>query len=136
MPQHPNSLANLEKGKATRFQSGDEAAKAGRNGGIASGKARRALSLPELAEIIGNRKVKSEKAKKVIRDLGVPADSINHDAAVLARILADAENGKVKQIELWLKLRGQYPKDEMTVTNVEAPKVILEDYDDGRGGYE
>lgn len=33
---------NLEKGKATRFKSGEEAVKNGRKGGIASGKAKRA----------------------------------------------------------------------------------------------
>ena len=104
---HPNSLANLEKGKATRFQTGDEQVKIAQKGGIASGEARRALSMPELAEIMGNRKVRSEKTKQVLTDLGVPAESKNHDAAVLARILVDAENGKTKQIELWLKLRGQ-----------------------------
>ena len=32
---------NLEKGKATQFQSGEEAVKSGRKGGIASGKKRR-----------------------------------------------------------------------------------------------
>ena len=32
---------NLEKGKATQFKSGEEAAKAGRKGGIASGEAKR-----------------------------------------------------------------------------------------------
>lgn len=32
---------NLKKGKATQFKSGDEAARNGRKGGIASGKARR-----------------------------------------------------------------------------------------------
>lgn len=33
---------NLKKGEATRFQSGEEAVRNGRKGGIASGKARRA----------------------------------------------------------------------------------------------
>ena len=39
MPRKQNE--NLKKGKATRFKSGEEAVKAGRKGGIASGKARR-----------------------------------------------------------------------------------------------
>ncbi len=39
MPRKQNE--NLKKGKATRFKSGEEAVRAGKKGGIASGKARR-----------------------------------------------------------------------------------------------
>lgn len=42
MPRNPKQDANLDRGKATRFRSGENAAReAGQKGGIASGKARR-----------------------------------------------------------------------------------------------
>lgn len=49
---------NLKNGEATQFKSGEEAAKNGRKGGIASGESkRRNRTLRELAQIISEKKV-------------------------------------------------------------------------------
>ena len=116
----------------------DEQKKIARQGGIASGAARRRKkTYAELAEIIGTQKVSEENGRK-LKKLGVTNGDQTNDALAVARIFLGMQAGNPKMTELWLKLRGEMPKEvtdvNMSVSN--EPKVILEDYDDGRGGYE
>ena len=56
------SMENLEKGKATRFKSGEEAANAGRKGGIASVESRRkAKGMRDLAAQLMTTKVNKDQ---------------------------------------------------------------------------
>lgn len=107
-------------------------------GGRASVEAkRRKKTYAELAEIIGTQKVSEENGRK-LKKLGVTNGDQTNDALAVARIFLGMQAGNPKMTELWLKLRGEMPKEvtdvNMSVSN--EPKVILEDYDDGRGGYE
>ena len=107
-------------------------------GGRASVEAkRRKKTYAELAEIIGTQKVSEENGRK-LKKLGVANGDQTNDALAVARIFLGMQAGNPKMTELWLKLRGEMPKEvtdvNMSVSN--EPKVILEDYDDGRGGYE
>jgi len=116
----------------------DEQKKIARQGGIASGVARRRKkTYAELAEIIGTQKVSEENGRK-LKKLGVTNGDQTNDALAVARIFLGMQAGNPKMTELWLKLRGEMPKEvtdvNMSVSN--EPKVILEDFDDGRGGYE
>lgn len=116
----------------------DEQKEIARQGGIASGAARRRKkTYAELAEIIGTQKVSEENGRK-LKKLGVTNGDQTNDALAVARIFLGMQAGNPKMTELWLKLRGEMPKEvtdvNMSVSN--EPKVILEDYDDGRGGYE
>ena len=107
-------------------------------GGRASVEAkRRKKTYAELAEIIGTQKVSEENGRK-LKKLGVTNGDQTNDALAVARIFLGMQTGNPKMTELWLKLRGEMPKEvtdvNMSVSN--EPKVILEDFDDGRGGYE
>lgn len=107
-------------------------------GGRASVEAkRRKKTYAELAEIIGTQKVSEENGRK-LKKLGVTNGDQTNDALAVARIFLGMQAGNPKMTELWLKLRGEMPKEvtdvNMSVSN--EPKVILEDFDDGRGGYE
>ena len=114
----------------------DEQKQIARKGGIASGEARRRKkTYTELAAIIGERKT-NEKNSAKLKELGITNGDQTNDALAVARIFQGMLQGNPKFMEIWLKLRGEFPKEELTVTNVDAPKVVLEDYDDGRGGYE
>lgn len=120
------------------FRSEEEAREKGRIGGINSGiSRRRKKTYAELAEIIGTQKVSEENGRK-LKKLGVTNGDQTNDALAVARIFLGMQAGNPKMTELWLKLRGEMPKEvtdvNMSVSN--EPKVILEDYDDGRGGYE
>ena len=107
-------------------------------GGRASVEAkRRKKTYAELAEIIGTQKVSEENGRK-LKKLGVTNGDQTNDALAVVRIFLGMQAGNPKMTELWLKLRGEMPKEvtdvNMSVSN--EPKVILEDFDDGRGGYE
>ena len=118
------------------FRSEEEAREKGRIGGIASGVARRRKkTYAELAEIIGTQKVSEENGKK-LKKLGVTNGDQTNDALAVARIFLGMQNGNPKMTELWLKLRGEMPKEETNVNINNAPTINIDFPDDGRGGYE
>ena len=84
-------------------------------GGRASAEAKkRKKTYAELAEIIGTQKVSDENGKKLKR-LGVTNGDQTNDALAVARIFLGMQNGNPKMTELWLKLRGEMPKEETNV---------------------
>ena len=90
----------------------DEQKEIARQGGIASGVARRRKkTYAELAEIIGTQKVSEENGRK-LKKLGVTNGDQTNDALAVARIFLGMQNGNPKMTELWLKLRGEMPKEE------------------------
>ena len=95
----------------------DEQKNIARQGGIASGAARRRKkTYAELAEIIGTQKVSEENGRK-LKKLGVTNGDQTNDALAVARIFLGMQNGNPKMTELWLKLRGEMPK-EVTDVNM------------------
>ena len=107
-----------------------------RKGGVASGEARRRKkTYAELAEIIGTQKVSEENGKK-LKKLGVTNGDQTNDALAVARIFQGVLQGNPKAIELWLKLRGEMPKEETNLNISNAPTININFPDDGRGGYE
>ena len=109
------------------FRSEEEAREKGRKGGIASGEARRRKkTYAELAEIIGCNKVSEENGKK-LKKLGVTNGDQTNDALAVALIFQGMQRGNPKMTELWLKLRGEMPKEETNVNmNLSGePKVTL-----------
>ena len=131
---HPNSLANLRPISLSH----DEAVKNGHDGGVVSGVVRGSMkNFGEYIEIIARQKIKDRRTKKLLASIGITeTDDQTHEAVIAARVVSDAEHGNYKAVELFLKKRGQYPKDEMTVTNVNEPVINITFPDDGRGGYE
>ena len=84
-------------------------------GGRASAEAKkRKKTYAELAEIIGTQKVSDENGKK-LKKLGVTNGDQTNDALAVARIFIGMQNGNPKMTELWLKLRGEMPKEETNV---------------------
>ena len=95
----------------------DEQKEIARQGGIASGVARRRKkTYAELAEIIGTQKVSEENGRK-LKKLGVTNGDQTNDALAVARIFLGMQSGNPKMTELWLKLRGEMPK-EVTDVNM------------------
>lgn len=96
---------NLKKGKATQFTSGEKAAKSGRKGGIASGKAKRKRkALAEMARAFADLSVNAEK-KKQLKDYGVSPEDMTHQMALVAAMFEEGENGNVRAAALlseWL----------------------------------
>ena len=107
---------NLENGKATQFRSGEEAARSGRIGGIASGAARRRKrSLKEAADLYLSLPVTDRRVwNKIARD-GVEPEDIDNQMAIVAGLAKAAAMGDSKAAKVLFDLLG----DADSVENAE-----------------
>lgn len=110
MPRNPKQDANLEK--FTSEQSREEAAKNGRKGGIASGKARREKNaikraMESLMEMPVNGKVKD-----MMKGLGYSDDDMTCGGAVVATLWSKAILGDMKALEMLMNYFFQASEDE------------------------
>lgn len=96
---------NLKKGKATQFKSGEQAANAGRKGGINSGKSKRQKkTLATMAQTFAELPV-PEKVQKQLEELGVSKEDAIHQMALVAAMFSAGEKGNVRAAALiteWL----------------------------------
>lgn len=99
---------NLKKGKATQFKSGEEAAKSGRKGGIASGKSRKAKkTMREAAQIaleltVGTgKKVDIEAIKSLAK---VNGKNITVQDALILTLVKNGLAGNMKALEMLIEL--------------------------------
>lgn len=104
------SMENLEKGKATRFKSGEEAANAGRKGGIASVESRRkAKGMRDLAAQLMTTKVNKDQQsiRKELTRLGIKESDQTYTAAVVARLFTKAlQTGDIQTIRFLSDIAG------------------------------
>lgn len=96
---------NLKKGKATQFRAGEEQVKIARQGGIASGKARRQKkTLAAMAQTFAELPV-PDKVQKQLEELGVSKEDAVHQMALVAAMFSAGEKGNVRAAALiteWL----------------------------------
>lgn len=108
----------------TSEQNREEAAKNGKKGGIASGKARRRKkTLKELGDMIGSLSVKSEKNKAIMREAGIEDEDMIRDTAMLFMLEAKAEKGDTNAIALIAKIRGQL-KEQVQAEVAEVKPLV------------
>lgn len=103
MPRNPKQDENLKKGKETRFKTGENAARNGKKGGIASGEAKRAKkSLASLAKSIAQQPA-PEKLKGQIQRTGLAIDEedMTCNAAIVAGVYGKAVGGDDRAVERW-----------------------------------
>ena len=98
---------NLENGKATQFRSGEEAARNGKIGGIASGAARRRKrSLKEAADLYLSLPVTDKRVyNKIARD-GVEPEDIDNQMAIISGLAKVAAMGDSKAANVLFDLLG------------------------------
>ena len=98
---------NLENGKATQFRSGEEAARNGQIGGIASGAARRRKrSLKEAADLYLSLPVTDKRVyNKIARD-GVEPEDIDNQMAIISGLAKVAAMGDSKSAKVLFDLLG------------------------------
>ena len=98
---------NLENGKATQFRSGEEAARNGQIGGIASGAARRRKrSLKEAADLYLSLPVTDKRVyNKIARD-GVEPEDIDNQMAIISGLAKVATMGDSKAAKVLFDLLG------------------------------
>lgn len=85
---------NLENGKATQFQSGEEAARNGQLGGIASGVARRRKrALREAADLYLSLPVRDGRKRNALLRDGLDPDDVDNQMAAIVGLTKAAQAG-------------------------------------------
>lgn len=108
MAQNQAQLANLEKGKNTRFKSGEQAAKNGRAGGIASGEAKRARkTIRAELEALLETHPKDSKGKE---------SDLSYQSAMIAALVKKALRGDTKAFEIIRDTIGEKPVENVQIT--------------------
>lgn len=96
---------NLKKGKATQFQTGEKQVEIARQGGIASGIAKRKKkTLAAMAQTFSELPV-PVKVQKELEELGVSKEDAIHQMALVAAMFSAGEKGNVRAAALiteWL----------------------------------
>ena len=83
-----------------------------RQGGIASGEARRQKkTLREIGDMIGSLRVNSENNRKIMREAGIADEDMIRDTEAMFRLSVKAASGDTRAIELLAKLRGELGSD-------------------------
>lgn len=99
---------NLKNGKATQFKSGEDAAKNGRKGGIASGESKRAKkTMREVAEIALGMTVSTGKKTSIedIKSLAkVKGKNVTVQEALILTLVKNALAGNMKALQMLLEL--------------------------------
>lgn len=96
---HPNSLANLKKGKKTQFN-GETAAKAGKKGAAVSNPVQKQnKTIQQFAKIINSSPAQS--GREVLQKLGIKEEDMTNAALIAAAVFRAAFEGDMKAVEKW-----------------------------------
>ena len=124
---------NLKKGEATQFKSGEEAARNGQKGGVASGASRRRKkamrqtvnALLGAGLEVGESTFIEEKIKPRLLALGINVEEATYQDAFLAGILLKAMKGDVRAAEFIRDTGGDSPHLDMKKQELKLRKEEL-----------
>ena len=109
------------------IQSEEEAREKGRKGGIASGKARRKKKLiKEQLELLLSLPLKDENAKRKLEQIGIDADNLDNQMAMIISIWNKALKGDIQAFNSIRDSVGEKPSD--VVENINYTKEEAEKY--------
>ena len=112
---------NLKKGEATQFRSGEEAARNGGKGGVASGAARRRKkSMKAALKTMLDMPVTSKELQQKMRLLGVPEGDSTYQMAVMVAMLNQAMKGNVKAAYFCRDTIGESPRSEEHTSELQS----------------
>ena len=118
----PNSLANLKKGKATQFKSGDASAReAGRKGGQ---NCKIKKTIAEYLQAWTEAQI-SEPNKKKLESMGI--HGVDTNAALLAgKMIEQAAKGDLKAMQMLIDQIGENKKQQAEIERLHKEIEILE----------
>ena len=127
----------MDIGKETQFRAGDKQAEVARQGGIASGKKRRAMkTFRELAESFGKKPV-SEKTRAQMEALGIDPDDMIRKMQPLVALFNKANKGDVAAFNALRDIMGEKPIErqelniptriEIGLVQTDTPLAFAED---------
>ena len=118
---------NLEKGKATQFRSGEEAARNGSKGGIASGAARRRKkSLKEATDLYLSLPVTDRRRLNKLKRRALDPEDIDNQMAMVVGLTEAATTGDARAAKVILEMLGD---DGDERTDLQKAKELLEGID-------
>ncbi len=120
-----NNEENLKKGEPYRFQSGEQAAEAGRKGGIKSGETRRKQrTMREAAKKMLEMPVKGfpELAQR-LKGMGITEEDITFQMAVMLSMMVKAIGGNVRAAAFLRDTAGENPAIELREKELEQRKA-------------
>lgn len=100
---------NLKNGEATQFRTGEEQVEISRQGGIASGKARREKKTIQkiLADLLDSEIKDSPQFEKLASKMGVESDKSVKDIFTMICLLNSVKSGNLGDLERLSKLLGE-----------------------------
>ena len=119
---------NLKNGEATQFRTGEEQVEIARQGGIASGKARREKKTIQkiLADLLDSEIKDSPQFAKLASKMGVESDKSVKDIFTLVCLLNSVKSGNLGDLERLSKLLGEDKQNENADVLSKLDKVIGE----------
>ena len=105
---------NLKNGEATQFRTGEEQVEIARQGGIASGKARREKKTIQkiLADLLDSEIKDSPQFAKLASKMGVESDKSVKDIFTMVCLLNSVKSGNLGDLERLSKLLGEDKQNE------------------------
>ena len=100
---------NLKNGEATQFRTGEEQVEIARQGGIASGQARREKKTIQkiLADLLDSEIKDSPQFAKLASKMGVESDKSVKDIFTMVCLLNSVKSGNLGDLERLSKLLGE-----------------------------
>lgn len=100
---------NLKKGKATQFKSGAEAARFGKKGGKASGRAKRQKkTVQEILTGLMSTPIKDmPSVQKLAQRLGIGDEQTVKELFTIVCVLKTMEKGRLDDLEMLVRLLGE-----------------------------
>lgn len=120
---------NLKNCEATQFRTGEEQVKIARQGGIASGQARREQrTIQKIFADYLDREVKSNKnLKKLAQNLGVSCDKSIKELATVACLINTLEKGDIDKLIKVMELLGETVEKEDNNKDVEETLAVIKE---------
>ena len=119
---------NLKNGESTQFRTGEEQVEIARQGGIASGQARREKKTIQkiLADLLDSEIKDSPQFAKLASKMGVESDKSVKDIFTMVCLLNSVKNGDLGDLERLSKLLGEDKQNENADVLSKLDKVIGE----------
>ena len=123
-----SNAKNLKNGEATQFRTGEEQVEIARQGGIASGKARREKKTIQkiLADLLDSEIKDSPQFAKLASKMGVESDKSVKDIFTMVCLLNSVKSGNLGDLERLSKLLGEDKQNENADVLAKLDEVIGE----------
>ncbi len=119
---------NLEKGLATQFRSGEEAARNGHKGGVNSGVSRRRKrSLKEAADLFLSLPVTDTKTYSKMIRAGINAEDIDYQMAVVIGMTTKAMKGDAKAAKVLIEMLGGTREEDAQQNTLDKLDSVLDE---------